>query len=337
MASHSRRHFLSTSGKAAAAVAGTVGAYTLSSSAASAWPAPDKPTGASAPKGHKWTEYFVDHFQTMDTSTWYRYHSTYGDALQTEDYLRPQNVKIDNGTLKIITKRENYGGRDFTSGFISTSKRGKHASQAPKQNRFFPRAGFYEFKGKVHHGQGIHHGCWLRHLKGAGTAEIDVMESFHSTEPGKTRQTVHLDGDVNTYMCKHHIENPYAQPDWHTWGVAIIPVGLDVEFQFYTDGVRTGTHRAKRPKFWHEYPNKNLWDLAINTHTSGAWVGHPDDDPGWSRYNGGFCLSNGKKAAPSDKDDCSRPYQRSPRLPATFQLDYVKVWRLDASAASLIN
>ncbi|GAA1249781.1 hypothetical protein GCM10009676_40400 [Prauserella halophila] len=279
------------------------------------------PDGADPPPGHRWAPHFEDQFGTIDRSLWYRYHNTYGWANQTEDYLRPENLRAD-GTLRVFTEREHYRDKDFTSGFLSTARRGPQGSPEPARDTFFPRAGFFEMRGKVQHAQGMLHACWLRHRAGASIAEVDLMEVFHCAEPGNTRQTLHLDGSKNTFDVSTHIEEPDAEPDWHTWGVGIIPESDDVRFRFYTDGVLVGEHLATEPKFWHDFAQPDLWDLSINTHTGGPWVGHPDDPPGYSRYDGGFCLSGG------EPPNCDSTGLRSPTFPVIYEVDYVRVWSL---------
>lgn len=280
-----------------------------------------EPMGASPPPGGRWHPRFVDNFGSIDTTLWYRYDSDYGASLQTEHWLRPRNLHAD-GTLKVISKREHYHGKDFTSGFLSTGQRGGHGEPAPRGDTFFPRAGFYEVSGKVNQAQGLLPACWLRHRNGAGVAEVDIMEVFHAQHPGTTQQTLHLDGEHNVYKVSTPIEAPDAEPQWHVWGVAILPEERGVRFRFYTDGTEVGEYLATDPAFWNDYDQHNLWDISIDTYVGGVWVGHPDDPLGYSRYNGGFCLSSGTPP------DCDTTNLRAPEFPTVLEIDYVAVWEL---------
>lgn len=280
-----------------------------------------QPFGAGPPEGYRWVPQFSDNFAAIDTALWYRYDNNYGTGSQSAHWLRPRNVVAD-GTLKVVSKRERYRGREFTSGFLSTAKRGGHAEPAPEHDTYFPRSGFYEISGKVTHAQGLLQACWLRHRNGASVAEVDLMETFHCQEPGKTRQTLHLNGVHNTFSTSTFIEDPAAKPGWHVWGVAITEEDSAVRFRFYTDGALTGEYRAHNNRFWHGYSNPNLWDISIDTYVGGVWVGHPDDPLGYSRYNGGFCLSSGQPPR------CDSTNLRAPDFPTTFEVDYVRVWNL---------
>lgn len=282
-----------------------------------------QPRGADAPSGHRWKPYLADGFTSLNHNRWFRYDNDYGTGMHAENWNSPSDVRISGGNLQIVSRRQRYRGHEFTSGFIATSSRGAVGSPHPAQDTFYPKAGFYEMRGRIPHGQGLLAAWWLRHRDGAGTAEVDIMESFHSQHPGRTTQTLHLDGKSNVYKVSTYIEKPSLRPGMHTWGVGIYPVGLfDVQFDFYTDGKRSGGYRAKRPKFWHASSSANVWDMALNTHVGGVWAGHPDDAPGYSRYNGGFCLSG------SHGSTCSAPGVRRPHFPAVFEVDYVKVWEL---------
>lgn len=283
----------------------------------------------SAPEGHRWETYFADEFPSKDTSVWYRYHNTYGHADEREEYQRDENVVADD-TLQLYSKREQYRDRDFTSAFVSTGRRGAQAQPEPEEDTFFPRAGYYEMRARVPQAQGLLPAFWLRHRDGAGTAEVDIMEMFHAQEPGETRQTLHLDGDTNTYRANTSLQPPDTDPEWHTWGVWIEPEDGDVRFRFYVDGERTGDHRAEDPEFWHDFSDDLLWDISVNTFVGGQWSGHPDDELGYDRYRDecmqggapGSCDSEGIVRA-GIGDGHPDPHDE------VFEIDYIKMWTLE--------
>ena len=72
--------------------------------------------------------------------------------------------------------------------------------------------GRFEMRARLPHGQGIWPAFWLRHRNGAGTAEVDVMEYFHSTMPGQTTATLHLDGRKNLSKKSQFFETPTDDP-----------------------------------------------------------------------------------------------------------------------------
>jgi beta-glucanase (GH16 family) len=138
-----------------------------------------QPVGAQPPAGYAWALAFADEFDSLDTTTWYRYHNTYGSGVNAQDYLTAENITVANSVMTVTSKRQSYtgpnGSREFTSGFLSTGKRGAVASPAPSSDRFFPRAGYIEARLRVPQYHGILPAFWLRHRAGAGVAEVDIL------------------------------------------------------------------------------------------------------------------------------------------------------------------
>jgi hypothetical protein len=56
-------------------------------------------------------------------------------------------------------------------------------------------------------------------------AEVDIMEYFHASFPGKTYATLHLDGRKNLSKNNIAFESPQGPSGWHTWAVEISPAG----------------------------------------------------------------------------------------------------------------
>lgn len=50
------------------------------------------------------------------------------------------------------------------------------------------------------------------------------MEYFHSQVPGKTTNTLHLDGRHNLSKKSSTSSSGVPTPGWHTWAVEISPV-----------------------------------------------------------------------------------------------------------------
>ena len=194
--------------------------------------APKATTTTTAPKAAGslvWSEEFGG--SSLDTRVWKPYHSTYGDGNNELACLTPGNVSVSGGSLKLTARREkltcpNGSTRQFSSGFLGTRETGT----------YFPRYGRFEIRAKVPHAQGLWPAFWLRHRNGSGVAEVDVMEYFHSQVPGKTTQTLHLDGRSNVSKRTTFVESPTSSPGWHTWSVEISKVSGGVRFDFGVDG-----------------------------------------------------------------------------------------------------
>src|SRR3546814_10914004 len=175
-----------------------------------------------------WRLVWSDEFDgsAVDTSVWKPYHSTYGDGNRELQCLTPGNVTASGGQLTITARQErltcpNGSTRDYSSGFLGSRETGT----------YFPRYGRFEMRAKVPHAQGMWPAFWLRHRNGAGVAEVDIMEYFHSQVPGRTTGTLHLDGRHNISKRSIPFEAPTATPGWPTWAVEIEPVAAGVQFR----------------------------------------------------------------------------------------------------------
>jgi beta-glucanase (GH16 family) len=229
--------------------------------------------------------------------------------------LTPNNLSVGGGTLKITAKREtltcpNGSVRSFSSGFIGTRETGT----------YFPVPGYYEIRAKLPHAQGMWPAFWLRHRNGSSTAEVDVMEYFHSQVPGKTTQTLHLDGVSNVSKKTSFVETPSTTPGWHTWGAAIEPVEGGWRFTMYTDGVAVHSYTDTAASWASKAPSEAMFDIAVNLAVGGNWVGHPDDALG-VLSNLGRCAQGG-----TYPNACTSTGIRRAAFPEQYEVDYVRVF-----------
>jgi len=260
---------------------------------------------------------FCDDFSgtSLDTTVWQPYNNNYGSGNNELECNTPNNVSVSSGSLKITAKRESLtcpgaGAYNFTSGFLGTRETG----------HYFPKYGYYEIRAKLPHGQGLWPAFWLRHKNGASTAEVDIMEYFHSQVPGKTTSTLHLDGVSNVSKKTVFFETPTATPAWHTWGVDIEPSGSDVSFSFYLDGVQFHSYTDTQ-HLWANTTDTNLFDIAVNLAVGGNWVGRPDDALGYL-YNLNTCAQGG-----TPPNACISTGILRAAFPATYEVDYVHVFQ----------
>src|SRR3546814_16269318 len=103
-------------------------------------------------------------------------------------------------------------------------------------------------RAKVPHAQGMWPAFWLRHRNGAGVAEVDIMEYFHSQVPGRTTGPLHLDGRHNISKRSIPFEAPTATPGWHTCAVELEPVASGVHFTFLINGHPYHTSHATQTR-----------------------------------------------------------------------------------------
>ena len=269
-------------------------------------------TPIPAPAG--WRLLTSDDFIGRHADMWRRYHNTYGDGNNELQCLTPSNVGVSGGTLKIEARREqvtcpNGSVRQFSAGFLGTRETGT----------YFPRYARYEMRAKLPHGQGIWPGFWLRHRNGASTAEVDIMEYFHSSVPGQTTSTLHLDGRANLSKRAVTFEPPTRTPGWHTWAVEIEPDPDGVRFTFLLDDVSFHSYVDTQHR-WASADPQATWDMAVNVSVGGSWTGHPDDPLGYLR-NFNSCTQGG---TPPDRCDATGILRA--QFPNTYEVDYVRVY-----------
>ena len=268
-----------------------------------------------------WTLVGGDEFDGpgLDTSKWKPYHNTYGDGNNELACLTPDNVRQGGGSLKITAERETVscpGGttEQYTSGFIGSRETGT----------YYPKYARFEIRAKLPHAQGLWPAFWLRHRNGASTAEVDIMEYFHSQVPGRTTQTLHLDGRYNISKKTTTFENAQTPtPGWHTWAVEILPDPNGVRFTFFLDGSATHTF-VDTQHDWASSDPASTWDIAVNLAVGGKWVGVPDDSLGYLRDLNRCSISgtapNGCSSTGINRVDWNDPAD------STYEVDWVRVY-----------
>jgi len=99
------------------------------------------PANAQAPTGYSlaWSDEF--NTTSLDTTLW-----KYRTGVAGTSYLKPENVVLENGKIRINLKKETYGGKAYTAGGIIT--------KTPR------RYGYYEVSVKIDGGYGWHEAFW---------------------------------------------------------------------------------------------------------------------------------------------------------------------------------
>jgi hypothetical protein len=147
------------------------------------------------------------------------------------------------------------------------------------------------------------------------------MEYFHSQVPGKTTGTLHLDSRYNLSKKTTWLETPTATPGWHTWAVDILPVSTGVQFTLLLDGTAYHTYTDTQRKWASQAPSNGLWDIAVNLSVGGNWVGSPSGLLGYLP-NISTCAQRGRPPS-----GCLTTGIRRAHFPATYEVDYVRVFR----------
>jgi beta-glucanase (GH16 family) len=252
----------------------------------------------------------------LDTAKWKPYHNTYGDSNNELACLTPNNVAQSGGTVKLTAKKQTTpcpGGstEKYTSGFLGSRETGT----------YYPKFARFEIRAKVPHAQGLWPAFWLRHRNGAGVAEVDIMEYFHSQVPGKSTQTLHLDGRSNLSKRTTSFESPAATPGWHTWAVEITPDTNGVRFAFYVDTTLVHTYIDTQHDWASSAPDAGTWDIALNLAVGGKWVGVPEDTRGYLRDLNRCSISGTAPGGCTTTGINTVDWAKS-----TYEIDYVRVY-----------
>ena len=279
------------------------------------------PTTTAPPANNGWKLVGGDEFNdtTVDATRWKTYHNTYGDGNKELACLTPQNVVESGGSLKIASRRETRtcpsgSVRQYTSGFIGSRETGS----------YFPVFGRFEIRAKVPHAQGLWPAFWLRHRNGAGVAEVDVLEYFHASNPGKGYATLHLDGRKNLSKNRIAFESPAGASGWHTWAVEIAQVQSGVQFQFFMDGQLFHSYVDTQHNWLSKADPAGMWDIAINQAVGGSWSGDPDGVLGFFP-DVNRCAQSGTAPAGCSTTGINRVDWTKPAK-TTFEVDYVRVY-----------
>lgn len=176
-------------------------------------------------------------------------------------YYSPNNIAVEDGHLKLITKDQDYGGKNFTSGAIHS------------KNKFSFLYGKVEMKAKLPKGQGMFPAFWMMpNQKNTWLPEIDIMEML-GHKPNEVWMVVHW-LDANNKLVSNSgnfIGNDYSK-DFHTFGLEWTPTTLT----WFIDGVESYRTDAF-------VPDMEMY-LYLNTAVGGNWPGSPDKTTKFPQY-----------------------------------------------------
>ena len=286
-------------------------------------PAPPARTPAPAPVG--WNTYWTDEFNTttIDTTRWKPYANNYGAGNNELQCNLPDNAATANGALTITGRKQTVtcpgsGTYNYTSAFLGSHDTGT----------YYPLYGRYEIRARVPHGQGLWPGFWLRHRTGSSNAEVDILEMFHNQAPGTATQTLHFPNSIGTNTAKKTTFFRNTHPRHR-------------RLAHLRRRNRTRRHQRREIHLPHrQHPHPHLhqhqrrlldqhrdpnatWDIAINMSVGGAWVGHPEEHLGYLPDKDLCGLTY--RTPPAGPDSCPTTGLHLANLPATYQIDWVRV------------
>lgn len=173
----------------------------------------------------------------------------------------PDNISVSNGTLKITALKENYGGKSYTSGRITT------------QNKKYFQYGRIEARMKVPSFSGAWPAFWTLgqtydRLGWPNCSEIDIMEAVNTEN--KIYGTAHW--SYNGYAEEQGGSYELDRTSWHTYAME----WDEDEIRWYCDDVNYYTLPISDSAQMDELRGQQfiLFNLAIG----GTWPGNNIDD-----------------------------------------------------------
>jgi beta-glucanase (GH16 family) len=190
---------------------------------------------------------YVDNFDgpVLDAASWatltpWRTEYANGEL----GFYNSSEVTVANGELLLTSEKRPTGGREYTSGIVTSLPRQKFSY------------GYFEIRAKLPKGAGIWPAFWLTNDQGF---EIDVFEML-GHQPDREYMTLHENRKI---VFQHAYTGPDFSAGYHTFGVDWQPTYV----RWYVDGVL-------RAEYAHKMPADPLW-ICLNTAVGGGWPGPP--------------------------------------------------------------
>jgi beta-glucanase (GH16 family) len=179
---------------------------------------------------------------------------------------RPENISIENGSLKITARKENYSGSSYTSARILT------------KGKFEQKYGRIEARIKLPWGKGIWPAFWMLGANSdtvlwPQSGEIDIME-YLGNKPTQVFGTVHGPG----YSGGSAITKTYTLPnnrfdnDFHIFGIE----WGENYINYYVDDVLYNQITPKDVKG--EWVFNQPFYIILNVAVGGTLPGSPNSD-----------------------------------------------------------
>jgi beta-glucanase (GH16 family) len=225
-----------------------------------------------------WVLVWSDDFNgsSIDTTKW-NVLDTVGAINNELHYISPNNVTVANGNLVIRADRQNVGGREYTSGKVTTN------------DKFEFLYGRVEVRAKMPAGQGLHSAHWLLHHECGGwdpcstwPPEWDIMEML-GHDPTKVYQSAHYGNAPrarwpNNLSSTTEITIPgvnFSQ-SYNTFAVEWEPTSV----RWYVNGTLKKTFTSQDGFISDEFMYIIL-DIAVG----GNWPGSPDGTTVFPAYH----------------------------------------------------
>ncbi|MCR5834923.1 MAG: glycoside hydrolase family 16 protein [Lachnospiraceae bacterium] len=187
-----------------------------------------------------------------------------GGNNELQYYLdRKENINVSNGTLKITALKKPYGGKQYTSGRITT------------QGKYSFRYGKIEARIKLPSLSGIWPAFWMlgENIKTVGwpaCGEMDIMEAIN--ENNNVYANLHWQYNGNNADTSGRAKNVGDRTDWHIYGME----WDENTAKFMVDGKVYETYNITSDAQMEEFRKKQF--IILNVAVGGKWPGYTIDD-----------------------------------------------------------
>ena len=257
-------------------------------------------------------------------------------------YYREQNATVENGVLTITAKKENCGGKKYTSARIRTKNKGDWLY------------GRFEIRAKMPIGQGLWPAIWMMptdEVYGgwAASGEIDIME-YLGQEPGCVHGTLHFGGKWPNNKQKGKsisLQEGSFHDNFHVFALE----WEEGNFRWYLDDTLYQTQgRGDWYTTGQEFPAPfdQRFYLLLNLAVGGNWPGSPNDETRFPQHlvvdyvrvyqkkNTGVGESNNKPGAYSLGQNVPNPFNSRTTISYFLpQADSVTLKLFDVNGRSL--
>ena len=224
----------------------------------------------AASKVEDWIPVWCDEFDTdeVDLTKWNVLNTSWGGGNGELQYYHPNNVYIEDGSLVIEAKKEEYGGRQYTSGRLDTKYKGDWL-----YGRVVVRA-------KMPSGRGTWAAIWMLPTENKyGTwprsGEIDIMEyvGYNKDYIHGTIHTEKYNHNKNTQIGKSlqylNVETDYVDyiMEWEPGKIVLYADDLNLATFTYLPGINQDV-----PSY-QAWPFDQKFHLILNLAIGGSWGG----------------------------------------------------------------
>ena len=193
------------------------------------------PAGSILPPHSKWKLSFQDEFTAnkLDEKKWHIYNGPMKRKYMTGRYRG--NIKVQDGLLKLITKKVQSNPLKFTAGYIWTKS-------------FKQKYGYFEARIRYAPSTGLNNAFWLvtRKAKKSETFEIDINEGHYPNEIVTTIHTWNKSGKIKSISSKYYPPKKNLSKNFHIYACEWTPEKINIYFdgKKIFDGKNSRCHLA---------------------------------------------------------------------------------------------